>query len=196
VSNRHLAVRAVTDPRTLRALAHPLRLTLLDLIDREGQLTATRAAELTGENSANCSFHLRLLAKSGYVEPAPAADGRERPWRRTVAGARVPITSDPQLLAATAAVGSLVVERLAADAIGYMERGDADVAWQDASLITDDTLHLTREELAELSREIGAIIERRARARAPRRRAERETRPVRVAALLFPLPALPESVRR
>jgi Helix-turn-helix domain len=196
VSIRHLAVRTVTDPRTLRALAHPLRLTLLDLIDREGQLTATRAAELTGENSANCSFHLRLLAKSGYVEPAPAADGRERPWRRTVAGARVPITSDPQLLAATAAVGSLVVERLAADAIGYMERGDADVAWQDASLITDDTLHLTREELAELSREVGAIVERRARARAPRRRTDSETRPVRVAALLFPLPALPESVRR
>jgi hypothetical protein len=180
-------VRTVTDPVTLRALAHPLRLTLLDLIDREGQLTATRAAELTGENSANCSFHLRQLAKRGYVERAPAADGRERPWRRAVAGARVPTTVDPGLPAAAAAVGSLVVQRLAGDAVAFLGQGAGDVAWQDESLLTDDTLHLTPEELAELSREIGAAIERRAWARSPRPRTD-ETRPVRVAALLFPLP--------
>lgn len=69
------------DPRAMRALAHPLRLTLLDLITREGQLTSTRASQLTGESTANCSFHLRQLAKYGFVEETEGGDRRERPWR-------------------------------------------------------------------------------------------------------------------
>src|SRR6266545_2466652 len=69
------------DPRAMRALAHPLRLTLLELAGLEGSLTATRAATLTGESSASCSFHLRQLAKYGFLEEAEGGEGRERPWR-------------------------------------------------------------------------------------------------------------------
>ena len=183
-------VRTVTDPRTLRALAHPLRLLLLDLLDREGELTATDAARLTGESSANCSFHLRHLAKHGLIERAEAADGRERPWRRAAAGVRVPTTADPRLLAASAAVGALVVERLAAEAAEFLERlGEDDLSWQDASLLTIDMLHLTRDELDELSREISAVVQRRVAARSrDRGDSGTERRPVRVAGLLFPLP--------
>lgn len=179
-------IRTVTDPKLLRALAHPLRLELLDLLDREGELTATRASKLTGENSANCSFHLRHLAKHGIVEQALARDRRERPWRRTAAGERVPTTSDPQLLEASAMVGSLILERLAAEAARFWrESGAGDIGWQDASFLTSDTLHLTEDELRELSREIASAIERRAEAK---RRPD--TRPVRAAAALFPLPPL------
>lgn len=183
-------VRTIVDPTTLRALAHPLRLTLLDLIDREGNLTATRAAELTGENSANCSFHLRQLAKRGFIERAPAADGRERPWRRAVAGERVPETHDPQLLEASAAVASLMLERTSSEANAFFGTLDPeDAGWQDASFLTRDLLQLRADELRALSRDIAATIERHARA-ASARRPPADARAVRVAAALFPLPPL------
>src|SRR4051794_31812416 len=69
-----------SDPERIRALAHPLRLALLDYLDDVGEATATQCARHTGETVANCSFHLRLLARYGFIEPA-APRGRERPWR-------------------------------------------------------------------------------------------------------------------
>jgi hypothetical protein len=37
---------------------------------------------MLGESPANCAFHLRTLAKYGFVEEAGGGKGRERPWRR------------------------------------------------------------------------------------------------------------------
>jgi predicted transcriptional regulator len=78
--------RKLTDPKAMRAIAHPTRLRLLDLLGRHDQLTATEAAELVGESPTNCAFHLRTLAKYGFAEEAGAAPGRRRPWRRTHLG--------------------------------------------------------------------------------------------------------------
>src|SRR5215470_16594917 len=77
------SVKRITDPMALRALAHPIRLALIGLLRTEGPLTATRAAELLGESSASCSFHLRQLAKYGLATDAPGGHGRERPWQAT-----------------------------------------------------------------------------------------------------------------
>jgi Helix-turn-helix domain len=68
-------------PKAIRALAHPVRWALLDALDQAGTLTATQASEMLGESPANCAFHLRTLAKYGYVEEAGGGRGRERPWR-------------------------------------------------------------------------------------------------------------------
>lgn len=65
----------------LRALAHPVRLQLLQLAAAEGAVTATSASSCTGESRANCSFHLRMLGKYGFLELDAARDRRERPWR-------------------------------------------------------------------------------------------------------------------
>ena len=65
----------------LRGLAHPIRLQLLALLADEGALTSTRASTRTGETVANCSFHLRQLAKYGFVEAANGDDRRHHPWR-------------------------------------------------------------------------------------------------------------------
>ena len=78
--------RQLTDAREIRAVAHPLRMALLEALGREGPLTATEAGELLGESPANMSFHLRTLAKYGFVEEAPGGTGRQRPWRRVTAG--------------------------------------------------------------------------------------------------------------
>src|SRR5271154_4121142 len=71
----------LTDARALRAYAHPVRMTLLGLLRREGPQTATQAAAAIGESVASCSFHLRQMAKYGLVEVAGGGRGREKPWR-------------------------------------------------------------------------------------------------------------------
>ena len=73
----------LTDPKAIRALAHPLRWTLLEALSQAGTLTATQASEMLGESPANCAFHLRTLAKYGFVQEAGGGRGRERPWRRS-----------------------------------------------------------------------------------------------------------------
>src|SRR6516165_11911099 len=76
--------RRAPDPLALRALAHPLRWKLMDLLGSEQSATATRCAEVLGESVASCSYHLGILAKYGYIEPVPdRPGGREKPWRLT-----------------------------------------------------------------------------------------------------------------
>ena len=72
--------QVVSDPVRIRALTHPLRLALLDVLDGAGQATATECAAATGESVASCSYHLRILAKHGYIEPGEQA-GRDKPWK-------------------------------------------------------------------------------------------------------------------
>src|SRR5579863_6253057 len=94
-------VTRLTDPRALRGYAHPVRMKLVGLLRTEGPLTATQAAELLGESSGTCSFHLRQLAKYGLVEEAAGGTGREKPWRATAQRTRVPVsTDDPEVAAA------------------------------------------------------------------------------------------------
>lgn len=69
----------ITEPRQLRALAHPLRLDLIETLAALGPSTAAQCARELGQTQASCSFHLRQLAKYGYVEEAtPGTDRRER----------------------------------------------------------------------------------------------------------------------
>lgn len=69
--------RTLTDPQSLRALGHPVRLALLEAL-LAGPLTATQAGEIIGESPTTCSFHLRQLARYGFVEEAGGGAGRTR----------------------------------------------------------------------------------------------------------------------
>ncbi|MDT0489420.1 helix-turn-helix domain-containing protein [Streptomyces griseus] len=60
---------------------HGVRTALLDLLAEVGTVTATEAASRLGYSSGLCSFHLRQLARHGYIEEAPRHGGRARPWR-------------------------------------------------------------------------------------------------------------------
>ncbi len=103
----------LTDPKAMRALAHPLRLALLEALGQAGTLTATQASEMLDESPANCAFHLRTLAKYGFVEEAGGGRGRERPWRQTYGGlnwrTRQP---DPQASQAAEALDQVWMDRL------------------------------------------------------------------------------------
>ena len=76
------------DPLAMRALAHPVRIRLLEELTFRGPLTATQAADHVGESPSSCSFHLRTLAKYGFVEEAGGGTGRQRPWRVVSLGNR------------------------------------------------------------------------------------------------------------
>src|ERR1700691_4233453 len=72
----------ISDPKAIRALAHPLRLDLLELLTAGGPATAAHCGRILGASQASCSFHLRQLAKYGLVEDTgPGSDRRERRWR-------------------------------------------------------------------------------------------------------------------
>ena len=155
------SVNRVTDPRALRALAHPIRLSLIGLLRTEGPLTATRAGELLGESSANASFHLRQLAKYGLVEEAGGGHGRERPWRATAMLTDVPdIADSPELAAASGLFRSIVAEGYFAQLMRWLEaRPDEPAEWQHAAQFGDTILYLSAAELDALHHKVRALID-------------------------------------
>jgi DNA-binding transcriptional ArsR family regulator len=158
---RARSVKRITDPRTMRALAHPLRLSLLSLLRSEGPLTATRAAGLTGESSASCSFHLRQLSKYGLVEEAAGGHGRERPWQATTMMTDVPELADnPEFAAAADLFRSILLERYFDAATRWLDAksGEPD-EWQQSSHFNDRLLYLTAAELAELAEQVGELLD-------------------------------------
>ncbi|MFF3412335.1 ArsR/SmtB family transcription factor [Streptomyces sp. NPDC002742] len=77
------------DARSLRGLAHPLRMQLLDALRFGGPATASQLAEKLGESSGATSYHLRQLAIHGFIEDVPErGKGRERWWKAVHKGLR------------------------------------------------------------------------------------------------------------
>jgi DNA-binding transcriptional ArsR family regulator len=152
---------SLTDPRALRAVAHPTRLKLIGLLRRSGPLTATKAAEAIGESPASCSFHFRQLAKYGLVEEAGGGKGRERPWRATAMFTEWPLPgADAETDEAGAMLSRVVLERYFEEAVEWLERRPAEPReWAEASLLGDNVLYLTAEELAALGDEIAELAE-------------------------------------
>src|ERR1700750_1987712 len=103
--------REVTDPRAMRALAHPVRLALIEAL-AERPLTATEAGERVGESPANASFHLRQLAKYGFVEEAEGGIGRRRQWKLRNLGLRwSDVSDDREQTAAAQGLSRVVTDR-------------------------------------------------------------------------------------
>lgn len=151
----------LTDPRALRAYAHPTRMTLVGLLRTEGPFTATRAAELTGESVASCSYHLRMLAKYGLVEEAdPEGPGRDKPWRATAAYTEWPnYSEDPTVASAAQALNAAVAEHQFHRMTQAMEsRHTLPPEWQRAERHSDAVVYLTPEELLELGERIDAMV--------------------------------------
>jgi Helix-turn-helix domain len=154
-------VTRLADPRALRAYAHPVRLKLVGLLRTEGPLTATRAAELLGESSGTCSFHLRQLAKYGLVEEAGGGTGREKPWRATATSTGWdPVARTPEAAAAAGLLKAVLAEGYFEQLMRWLEASpDEPPEWQDAALLGDQILYVTADELAELGRKVRDVVE-------------------------------------
>jgi DNA-binding transcriptional ArsR family regulator len=154
--------RQLTDPKAMRAMAHPVRLVLLQELNDAGTLTATEAAERVGESPSNCSFHLRQLAKYGWVEEAPGGTGRQRPWRAVHTGfSMTDVHEDPETSLAAGALGRVVTERwLDRAREGLDRRQYMPIEWRSVTGTDQMTLYVTPDEMKALNKELLGILDR------------------------------------
>jgi DNA-binding transcriptional ArsR family regulator len=153
----------ITDPRAMRALAHPARIAILQHLVAEGPATATECAEIAGLSPSACSYHLRALARHGFVQEdtASAADGRHRPWRTRVVA--LSFGDGPGQGEAVKAAGRLLMESLQARfeevRAEYLDRkSEYPPDWQAAAGLHQDILHVTRDELAEVHARLQRVL--------------------------------------
>lgn len=150
----------ISDADALAALAHPVRLDVLHYLMSDGPATASVCARAVGDTPSNCSYHLRMLAKHGLVQPAASGDGREKPWQATVTGFDVgeaePGSAGARGGAALFAASLQLEQRLARE---YLARRD-DVAarWRKADAYSNYLLRITPAELTELLEKLDALI--------------------------------------
>jgi hypothetical protein len=178
----------LTDPRALRAYAHPIRMALLSLLRREGPTTATEAAPLVGESVASCSFHLRQLARYGLVEPVEGAHGRARPWRATAPFTTWPSDSDdPELAAAATTLELQILDSYYRAARAWLGRRDKEsTAWRRAGQGSDYLLYLTAAETRRLGERMGALLAEFVPRNLDPAARPKGSRPVKVVHLAFP----------
>lgn len=182
------------DTRTLRALAHPLRVRLLGLLREDGPATASGLAKRVGESSGTTSWHLRQLAEHGLVEEdAERGNRRERWWRSVHEGQRIrsaDFVSDPELTGPLNVYLQAVVEqRYAAESQFVAEIAQWMDEWSDKATMDDTPLSLTPEETAELSQAVRSLVER------YRREPRPGDTPVRTHWAAFPRASHPEHER-
>jgi DNA-binding transcriptional ArsR family regulator len=184
--------RKELDAASLRALAHPLRVRILRILEVRQQVSVTGLAEELGETTGAVSYHLRQLARHGLVEEGDADDaGERRPgrrrrlWRPAVDEIHLSGTAFLRDEDTREAAGFLLREleagrsrRLAhwfATAATWPEE------WQLASSDMDGTLTLDPAQTRALADELKAVLDR-YRALSP----GAEARPVDVSYAVFP----------
>ena len=154
--------RPMSDPRVLRAIAHPTRGRILDELGASGPMRAADVGEALGIPANQASFHLRQLAKYGAILPAPEAarDKRDRVWKLPdERGFRLDVQDISQQPGGKAAVSvfqrnkAAWAHRLVDEVFSFKQRKDSFTA------IVDQTMKLTKDEAAEFMGEIDEVLE-------------------------------------
>jgi DNA-binding transcriptional ArsR family regulator len=185
--------REISDPRAMRALAHPMRIALLEAIMREGSLTATRAAELLDDSPGNMSWHLQTLAKYGFIEEAEGGRGRSRPWRVVdVTYSFESAAGDAEQAAAAEALEATLHQNIDQNLRAWWSRRRSySEAWRRAAFSIFDATYLTADEMQQLSDEINELLKRFHGRSADKSQRPKGSEPVQVVALGHPLPPMP-----
>ncbi|GIF57872.1 winged helix-turn-helix domain-containing protein [Asanoa iriomotensis] len=155
--------RRISDPKMLRALAHPARLAIIEDLNVTGDgRTATELAEIVGLSPSATSYHLRELAKVGLIEEAPSrGDGRERVWQSPVHswGVDLEPDADPETQAAEDELVSLYVDRDYARLRAYLARSRQEPPeWHDAAGLNTSTVLVTAQEMKDLFEQVQRLI--------------------------------------
>jgi DNA-binding transcriptional ArsR family regulator len=168
--------RPMSDPRVLRAIAHPTRGRILDELGAVGPMRAADVGEALGIPANQASFHLRQLAKYGVIVPAPEAarDKRDRVYRLPdERGFRLDVDDISKQPGGKAAVTvfqqnkAAWAHRLVDEVFSFKKDKDT------FSAIVDQTMKLTKDEAAEFMGEVDEVLARwadKTRGRAPERR--------------------------
>jgi DNA-binding transcriptional ArsR family regulator len=155
----------VIDAGALKALAHPLRFRLLELLLEQGPSTASELGRQVDESSGSTSYHLRQLARHGLIEEAPELGSARDRWWRAVPGGwtfegfemlQQPDTHDD---------AAMVLDEIRRARFARLTRWHRDGArwgrdWVDASMDTTSRLALTRDEMAAMRDDLLGVLER------------------------------------
>jgi DNA-binding transcriptional ArsR family regulator len=139
----------------MRALAHPTRLALLDHLHTVDQATATECGEAVGDSPSSCSYHLRALAKWGFVVEGKRGPGRERPWR--AAASRIEFPTDG--LESAVLRDELVARQQQRVRDALRHEHEVPPRWRRAAQTSSAMLELTPLELEELGERYEALVE-------------------------------------
>jgi DNA-binding transcriptional ArsR family regulator len=186
-----VAPREISDVDELRTLAHPLRQRILRHLGQHGPATASILGKALAETSGATSYHLRMLAKHGFVEEVPErAHGRERWWRSPAQDLRFPreAPKDPEMRTLIEQLNQL---KLAADQelFDSFLAARADLGdWADAVPYSRGSLRVTLPELHEFFDEYMALLKRYQR---PAAETPPEARLVAARFFAFPVPDPP-----
>ena len=156
--------RRLSDPRELNALAHPVRMAIVELLSISGPLTATELADRLDETPANCSWHLRKLAQHGFVEEAGGGTGRQRPWKVPGLGFRWDdehASASPEERLAAQALSEVTMGRAMDRLRESQQRAPEETEeWRAAQTSTEMVAWLTADELKEMNDAITAVLDR------------------------------------
>ena len=151
----------ITDPKTLRALSHPFRWKLIQLLTDEGPRTATQCSEKLGESVASCSYHLNMLAKYGFVTEVEGP-GRQKPWQ--IVNGRQMISTEgldtEAALAAEAAAMAFLDQEFEEMRRRLRQHEHLPAEWRDSTGTTGYTKFLTADELVDFKAELIAVLEK------------------------------------
>lgn len=150
-------------PEMLKAMAHPLRLQLLELLETHGAATASSLGREVDESSGTTSYHLRRLADVGLIEEATdIGTARDRYWRSTPGGWSL----ERELMDApgTRTEARMVIEELSRSRHQRLMTWQRDqerwpAAWRDATMIANSRLNLTLEQTAALTTRLLEVVE-------------------------------------
>jgi DNA-binding transcriptional ArsR family regulator len=147
----------------LKALAHPLRVQLLQVLSQYGPQTASSIGKRLGESSGATSYHLRQLARHGLVrEITNRGSGRERWWERTRGALTInaPTKQDPAVREAVRQV-SRTFERGRAELLATFMESDLSAMppeWAEAPVISTFNAHFTADQLEAFTRDMETVL--------------------------------------
>ncbi|WP_431072062.1 ArsR/SmtB family transcription factor [Microbacterium phyllosphaerae] len=153
------------DSGALKALAHPLRVRIFDLLSAHGPQTASSLASMLGETSGSTSYHLRTLSAHDLIhEVEGRGTARERWWELPEGRIDIPGPSQsmsPANRAAAQIVSSEFFRLRHETLMSYVNRPDTEVpeGWKDAGLIATTLLEMTPTQMEDLKDELMGVIE-------------------------------------
>jgi DNA-binding MarR family transcriptional regulator len=152
----------LSDIDALKALAHPLRQQLLTWLQRHGAATSADLATEFGADRGATSYHLRQLARFGFIdEDTDRSSGRRKYWRAVPQDIRLPRRpAEPEIAAAADEVGRQWMERADRDLTAYLTAREAFGEFATAAMHSFGGTMLTAEELAQFGEEYIAFLNR------------------------------------
>lgn len=153
------------DAGALKALAHPLRVRIYNLLGERGPQTASTLAALIGETSGATSYHLRALAARDLIREVPGrGTARERWWQVPKGSINVPgpdETSSPAARAASQVVMSEFFRLRNDSLLEYLNRPSADQPeeWRELGMVLTSRLNLTPAQMTDVREQLQAVLD-------------------------------------